>query len=275
MGGNGMNLLKGGAKRGRIPPSQLSMSQLSMSHDMFVVMLNELRLTIKDFDRERITKLCAETAQTTPDKYPAYYCKILDNMEERCRSLHILKGFGTTKLPSFINKDLSYNPVVDGPTADGGKNMGVIKLQFIIDSRSRNVRCIPTEYTADEVMEAIKTHDPSKHDGVYWSDMEKCILYFTQGVHSSKTTVVIDLTCSSILGATLGKPIIKFDPDTGYVAYPGGGGKKIKKKSGSMKKTRRVKNKSRTTRYIRNRRNRLRHHNRTKKSRKTKANRKH
>jgi len=277
MGGNGMNLLKGGTKRGRTPPSQLSMSQLSMSHDMFVVMLNELRLTIKDFDRERITKLCAETAQTTTDKYPAYYCKILDNMEERCRSLHILKGFGTTKLPSFINKDLSYNPDADGPTAaNGGKNMGVIKLQFIIDSRSRNVRCIPTEYTADEVMEKIGTYVRSIHGDVYWSDMEKCILYFTQGEPTgSKTTVVIDLTCSSILGATLDKPIIKFDPDTGYTAYPGGGGKRIKKKSGSMKKTRRVKNKSRTTRYIRNRRNRLRHHNRTKKSRKTKANRKH
>jgi hypothetical protein len=266
MGGNGMNLLKGGTPK----PS------LSMSHDMFVVMLNELRLKIKKFDSERITKLCAETAQTTPDKYPAYYCKILDNMEERCRSLHILKGFGTTKLPSFINKDLSYNPAEDGPTAaGGGKNMGVIKLQFRINS-SKNVECSDTPYDPLEVMEKIKTNVPSIDGGVYWSDMEKCILYCTQDEPpGSKTTVVIDLTCSSIFGATLGKPIIKFDPDTGYTEYPGGGGKKIKKKSGSMKKTRRVKNKSRTTRYIRNRRNRLRHHNRTKKSRKTKANRKH
>jgi hypothetical protein len=277
MGGNGMNLLKGGTKstkRGRTPPSQLSMSQLSMSHDMFVVMLNELRLTIKDFDRERITKLCAETAQTTPDNYPAYYCKILDNMKERCRSLHILKGLGLDKsqLTGFINKDLSYNPAVDGPpAADGGKNMGVIKLQFRINS-SKNVECSDTPYDPLEVMEAIKTNDPSKYGGVYWSDMEKCILYCTKDDLRSKTIFVIDLTCSSIFGAITGL----IDQLSGrYIAHPGGGGKRIKKKSGSMKKTRRVKNKSRTTRYIMNRRNRLKHNKRTKKSRKTKTNRKH
>jgi hypothetical protein len=272
-GGNGINILKGGTPN----PS------LSMSHDMFVLMLNELRLKIKKFDSERVTKLCTEqlsVIETTEQPDLLGYCETLKqtlgNMEERCRSLHILKGFGTPKLPSFINKDLSYNPKVDGPTApDGGKNMGVIKLQFSIDS-SGKVKCNDTPYVAHDVMEAITPYKPEKYDGVYWSNMEACIQYCTVGDHPrSKTTFVIDLTCSSVLGAECSS-LLKESSDEMYISYPGGGGgKRIKKKSGSRKKTRRVKNKSRTTRYIRNRRHRLKHNKRTKKSRKTKTSRKH
>jgi len=278
-GGNGLNLLKGGTKRGRIP---IPIPPLSMSHDMFVLMLNELRLKIKDFDSKRIPDLCAQQLScidTTKQPDLLGYCETLKqtlgNIEERCRSLHILKGFGfdTTKLPRFINKDLSYNPVVDGPAAkDGGKNMGVIKLQFSIDG-SGKVKCNHTPYVAHDVMEAIKTYEPEKYGGVYWSNMEKCIEHCTQDDPHSKTTVVIDLTCSSLLGGS--DAVIKqSEPGNGYITYTGGG-KRIKKKSGSRKKTRRVKNKSRTTRYIRNRRNRLKNNKRTKKSRKTKTSRKH
>jgi hypothetical protein len=123
-------------------------------------------------------------------------------------------------------------------------------------------------------MEVIKTHIPSEYNGVYWSNMEACIQYCTKDDHPrSKTIFVIDLTCSSVLGGN--DAVIKqSEPGSEYFEYPGGG-KRIKKKSGSMKKTRRVKNKSRTTRYIRNRRNRLKHNKRTKKSRKTKTSRKH
>jgi len=267
-GGNGMNILKGGTPK----------NSLSMSYDMFVLMLNELRLTIKNFDCTRIPQLCTQTAQTTPDKYPDYYRIVLEKMQERCRSLHIVKGLGLepAKLTKFINKDLSYNPTVDGVTAsDGGKNMGVIKLQFRING-SGKVECSDTPpYDPLEVMKKIAYNKPEDNDGVYWSTMEACIAHCTKDDDRSKTTFVIDLTCSSLLGTTTGV-IEQFASTSTYISYPGGGGgKRIKKKSASMKKTRRVKNKSKSTRYIRNRRNRLKHNKRTKKCRKTKTSRKH
>jgi len=279
-GGNGINLLKGGTKRGRIP---IPIPPLSMSYDMFVLMLNELRLKIKDFDSKRIPKLCAQQLSCIDTiKEPKLHGyretlkQTLGNMEERCRSLHILKGFGTTKLPSFINKDLSYNssPTEDGKsTVDADKNMGVIKLQFRIDS-SGKVECNDKPYDPLVVMKAITPYEPKDYDGVYWSNMEACIQHCTEDDHPrSKTTFVIDLTCSSVLGGS--DAVIKQpEPGNGDITYTGGG-KRIKKKSGSRKKTRRVKNKSRTTRYIRNRRNRLKNNKRTKKSRKTKTSRKH
>ena len=106
--------------------------------------------------------------------------------------------------------------------------------------------------------------------------MEACIAHCTKDDDRSKTTFVIDLTCSSLLGTTTGV-IEVFSASKSYIAYPGGGGggKRIKKKSGSMKKTRRIKNKSKSTRHIRNRRNRLKHNKRTKRGRKTKTYRKH
>jgi hypothetical protein len=266
-GGNGMNILKGGTPK----------HSLSMSNDMFVLMLNEIRLKIKNFDCKRIPELCAQTAQTTPDKYPDYYRIVLEKMQERCRSLHIVKGLGLepAKLTKFINKDLSYNPTVDGPTAlGGGKNMGVIKLQFSIDTPGE-VKCSHTPYDAHDVMPIIAYNNPKDNDGVYWSTMEACIAHCTEGDDRSKTTFVIDLTCSSLLNTTTGV-IEMFSPGKSYTAYPGGGGgKRIKKKSASIKKTRRIKNKSKSTRYIRNRRNRLKHNKRTKKGRKTKTYRKH
>ena len=267
-GGNGLNYLKGGTPN----------PQLSMSHDMFVLMLNESRLNIKKFDSERVTNLCGQQLSVIdPTKHPDY-CKTLkttlENIEERCRRLHVLKGLGLdeSQLKGFINKHLSYDSSLtkDGKTTkDEDKNMGVIKLKFSIDS-SGKVECNATPYDAHDVMKAIAYNNRHEHHGVYWSTMEACINHCTKDEHhGSKTTFVIDLTCSSVLGAECSL----FEESHTYPG--GGGGKRIKKKSGSMKKTRRVKNKSRTTRYIRNRRNRLKHNKRTKKSRKTKTSRKH
>ena len=265
-GGNGINILKGGTPK----------HSLSMSNDMFVLMLNDIRLKIKKFDCTRIPELCAQTAQTTPDKYPDYYRRVLEKMQERCRSLHIVKGLGLElgELTKFINKDLSYNPTVDGDTAqDGGKNMGVIKLHFRING-SGKVECNDIKYVPLEVMQKIAYNNPEEHSGVYWSTMEACIAHCTKNDDRSKTTFVIDLTCSSLLGTTTGV-IEMFSANKSYIAYPGGGsGKRIKKKSCSMKKTRKIKNKSKSTRHIRNRRNRLKHNKRTKKGRKTKTYRK-
>jgi hypothetical protein len=279
-GGNGLNHLKGGTKRGRIPP-------LSMSYDMFVLMLNELRLKIKKFDSERVTNLCTtqlrqlnSTITAPPPGYRETLEQTLVNIKERCRSLHVLKGLGLdeSQPTGFINKHLSYDssPTKDGKTTkDEDKNMGVIKLQFKINSSSGNVECIPRGYIAHNVMKAIAYSKPQNEllGGVYWSTMEACINHCTEGDPNSGTTFVIDLTCSSVLGAECS--LFKESSLKSIKTPGGGGGKRIKKKSGSRKKTRRVKNKSRTTRYIRNRRNRLKHNKRTKKSRKTKTSRKH
>jgi hypothetical protein len=281
-GGNGLNLLKGGTKRGRIP-----IPPLSMSHDMFVLMLNESRLKIKKFDSERVTNLCTTQLQqlkstTTPP--PPGYRETLETtlkyIEERCRRLHVLKGLGLNESQPtrFVNKHLLYDssPTDGGKsTEDANKNMGVIKLQFSIDS-SGKVKCSDTPYDAHDVMKAIAYSKPphEEHGGVYWGTMEACINHCTENDPNSGTTFVIDLTCSSVLGAECS--LLEQSSDEMYISYPGGGGgKRIKKKSGSRKKTRRVKNKSRNTRYIRNRRNRLKHNKRTKKSRKTKTSRKH
>lgn len=281
-GGNGLNLLKGGTKRGRIP-----IPPLSMSRDMFVLMLNELRLKIKKFDSERVTNLCTTQLQqlnsTTTSQPPDYRKTLettLENIEERCRRLHVLKGLGLNESQPtrFVNKHLLYDssPTDGGKsTEDANKNMGVIKLQFSIDS-SGKVKCSDTPYDAHDVMKAIAYSKPphEEHGGQYWGTMEACIQYCTENDSRSKTTFVIDLTCSSILGAECS--LLEQSSDEMYISYPGGGGgKRIKKKSGSRKKTRRVKNNSRNTRYIRNRRNRLKHNKRTKKSRKTKTSRKH
>jgi hypothetical protein len=156
---------------------------------------------------------------------------------------------------------------------DADKNMGVIKLQFSIDG-SGKVECNDTPYDPLKVMEAITPYEPKDYDGVYWSTMEACIQHCTKYDRPrSKTTFVIDLTCSSVLGGS--DAVIKQpEPGNGDITYTGGG-KRIKKKIRFKEKTRRVKNKSRTTRYISNRRNRLKNNKRTKKSRKTKTSRKH
>jgi len=265
-------------EKGRIPP-------LSMSRDMFVLMLNELRLKIKKFDSERVTNLCTTQLQqlnsTTTSQPPDYRKTLettLENIEERCRRLHVLKGLGLNESQPtrFVNKHLLYDssPTGDGTsTVDADKNMGVIKLQFSIDS-SGKVECNATPYDAHDVIQKIAYNNPEEHGGQYWGTMEACINHCTKYDPRSKTTFVIDLTCSSILGAECS--LLKESSDEMYISYPGGGGgKRIKKKSGSRKKTRRVKNNSRNTRYIRNRRNRLKHNKRTKKSRKTKTSRKH
>ena len=107
-GGNGLNYLKGGTPN----------PQLSMSHDMFVLMLNELRLKIKKFDSERVTNLCTTQLQqlnsTTTSQPPDYRKTLettLENIEERCRHLHVLKGLGLNESQptGFVNKHLLYN----------------------------------------------------------------------------------------------------------------------------------------------------------------------
>ena len=252
---------------------------VSMNFEMFLLLLESLRISIKNFDTSRFADICKQTPKPWTD-----YCKsAYDSRDERCRNLAILKGFGVdmkNRTP-FINKVLAYdhgnasshgNAISYGDTLLG---MGVRKLSFTMDI-SGKVICNSEFFDPVMVTNGIGA---SAIGTTSWFDMQGCINFCTSGIHAknskTETVFVFDMSCSSN-----GTGIFKTVTSTrvgvpGGVGAPGGGGKQIKKKSGSMKKTRRVKNKSRTTRYIRNRRNRLKHNKRTKKSRKTKTNRKH
>ena len=247
------------------PPSK---SSVSMNFEMFLLLLESLRISIKKIDISRFPSVCKLNPKPWDD-----YCKCAYNSRgQRCRNLAILKGFGVKMedhIP-FINKDLAYDRGSASSYGDTLLGMGVMKLNFTTDS-SGKVICNSEFFTPDMVTHGVraKVKDTSTTS---WFNMQECINFCTsrENAKNSKTVLVLDMSCSS--NSDKFKTVTtksKSKVDTM------GGGKQIKKKSGSMKKTRRIKNKSKSTRYIRNRRNRLKHNKRTKKGRKTKTYRKH
>ena len=232
-------------------------SSVSMNFEMFLLLLESLRISIKKCDTRRFPDVC----KLIPDPWPEYCECAYKSMGQRCRNLAILKGFGETHRIPFINKVLVHSP------SDKPLHMGVMKLNFTTDS-SGIVSCNSEFFTPDMVTSGIPA---TVIKTTSWFDMQGCIDFCTSGINAKKseTVFVLDMSCSSN-GAGF-KTVTTTSEKLGSM----GGGKRIKKKSGSMKKTRRIKNKSRTTRYIRNRRNRLKHNKRTKKGRKTKTYRKH
>ena len=231
-------------------------SSVSMNFEMFLLLLESLRISIKKCDTGRFPDVCKLIPEPWTDSRKCAH----ESMGQRCRHLSILKGFGVSQHIPFINKVLAYS------TSDEMYGMGVMKLNFTTDG-SGIVSCEEKFFTPNAV---IKGAGAVESEGTHWFNMQGCIHFCTSGIHAknSKTVFVLDMSCSSN-GTGIFKTVTS--KEIGSM----GGGKRIKKKSGSMKKTIRVKNKSRTTRYIRNRRNRLKHNKRTKKSRKTKTNRKH
>ncbi len=244
--------------RAKHPYLKPSVSSVSMNFEMFLLLLESLRISIKKCDTGRFPDVCKLIPEPWSDSRKCAY----DSRGQRCRNLSILKGFGVSEHIPFINKVLAHSP------SDEIYGMGVMKLNFTTDG-SGIVSCKEKFFTPNAV---IVGTGAVESEGTHWFNMQGCINFCTSGINAkkSKTVFVLDMSCSS---NRTGK--FKTVTTTSGKIDLMGGGKKIKKKSGSMKKTRRVKNKSRTTRYIRNRRNRLKHNKRTKKSRKTKANRKH
>jgi hypothetical protein len=210
---------------------------LSISDDMCVLLFDDLRSSIQNFDRSRFPIICANLqGQVVCDA-------ALENCEERCRKLYIVKGFGSDIILPFVNKHFQYDYVFDKPL-----NMGVVKLKFSIDG-SGNVKSIVKKYDPKKLMleaGAIQAGTTSA-----WSSMqewiEKCVNP-TDG-----TVCIVDLSCAGIVCQN---PTLVELP---HLESPGGG-KIIKKKSYSRKKTRRnhhtkrIKNKSKHIKRVRNKR---------------------
>ena len=247
-------LSKGGGKRKRQDDDDPSKNSFSMSHDMCVLLFNNLRESMKRIDGSRFRIICQSL--TTQSGIAA-----LANCDERCRQLHIVKGFGSDELPDFLNKHLAYSHDVDEIA-----NMGVIKLSFSINVKGE-VICNSKRFDPLTLMTSIRTAQTGQ---LIWSNMEECIRHCTSNEPYGKTVCVIDLSCSGIVD---GQSQLRTLSHLG-LACPGGG-KGNKKKSTSTKKarrnsrTKRIRSKSTNIKHMRNIRNRRKYKNNTKKLKKS------
>lgn len=210
---------------------------VSMSNDMCVLLFDDLRSSIQNFDRIRFPLICQGL------KGKEFCDAALKYYEERCRYLYIVKGFGSHVMLPYVNKHFQYNTTLDLPL-----NMGVVKLKFSIDANG-------------SVKSDRKLYDPRilmRQAGAYkdgdslWSSMQDWIIQCTDS--NDGTVCIVDLSCSGIVCQT--PTLVKKLPG---LESPGGG-KIIKKKSYSRKKTRRnhhtkrIKNKSKHIKRVRNKR---------------------
>ena len=248
-------VLSGGVgKRKRQDDDDLSKNSFSMSHDMCILLFDDLRKSIKRFDGSRFRMICHDLTTQTGQA-------ALANCDARCRKLHIVKGFGSDALPQFVNKHLAYNHDVDEVA-----NMGVIKLSFSINGKGE-VICNPENFDPRILMGGIRK---AQTGVLMWSSMEEWIRRCTYTDPVGKTVCVVDLSCSSFL---CGTPQMR-DLDHLNLACPGGG-KGNKKKSKSTKKarrnsrTKRIRSKSTNIKHMRNIRNRRKYKNNTKKLKKS------
>jgi len=246
-------LSNGGGKRKRQDDDDPSKNSFSMSHDMCVLLFDDLRESMKRFDEGRFPTICYDITTSTGKA-------ALANCDARCRQLHIVKGFGSGPLRLFVNKNLAYNHIDDRIA-----NMGVIKLSFYINEKGE-VKYNSERFHPHLLMNSIIT---SRNGNLIWSNMEECIRHCTSMDPGGKTVCVVDLSCSCIVD---GSPQMR---DLGpNVAYPGGG-KGNKKKQKSTKRarrnsrTKRTRNKSINIKHIRNIRNRRKYKNNTKKLKKS------
>ena len=231
-------------KQSKYVPSQ----RFSMNFEMFLLLLESLRLAIKDRDFRRFPKMCAQFPVPWPD-----YCEsAYKDASKRCRNLALLKGFGTQSIP-FTNKYLSWSE------ADKPLHMGIAKLNFTIGRWGR-VKCKETFFTPNEVITGLGNRSWSE-DGTNWFTMQDCINFCTSGGDDSKTTFILDMSCSG--NASGINKHITTSRKRPHIQFPGGGNG-IKKKSSSMKKTKKMKTRRRSITHPRNRRNRIKPKNKTK-----------
>jgi hypothetical protein len=225
------------AKKITTSKSHSSGQSFSMSNDMCVLLLDDLRSSIKNFDSVRFPLICQSLSGEI-------YCDTaMRHCNERCRKLYIVKGFGSNPIsPSFVNKHFQYNVVADTPL-----NMGVVKLKFSIDANG-SVKSDRKLYDPRILMQQAGAHQDGNS---FWSSMQDWIIQCTDS--DDETVCIVDLSCSGINCRTPGLT------DTRHITGPGGG-KIIKKKSYSRKKTRRnhdtkrIKNKSKLIKRVRNKR---------------------
>jgi hypothetical protein len=237
----------GTKKRVRVSLKPVPLQRFSMNFEMFLLLLESLRLAIKQRDCTRFPEMCRQF----PDPWPDYCRSAYDSASHRCRNLALLKGFGNTHMP-FTNKYLSYSKEADKPL-----HMGIAKLNFTIGREGR-VICKQTFFTPDDVIKGLRH---TFNGDTYWFTMQDCIRFCTSGRGDTKTTFILDMSCSGNesginMHVTPSYKKRKFD-------FPGGGSG-IKKKSSSMKKTKKMKTRRRSITHPRNRRNRIKPKNKTK-----------
>jgi len=207
----------GGGKRkfNEITDDSIITSSFSMSHDMCVLMLDDLRSSIQNFDRVRFPIICQGLEHIPVYKEALNYC------HERCRKLYIVKGFGSGQLP-FVNKHFQYNR-----KADKQLNMGVVKLKFSIDSNG-NVNSNTRNYDPRYLMTKAGYIDPIT--GSWWSSMQEWLDQCLEP--GDRTVCIVDLSCSGIVCEK--QTLVELPGDVQSL----GGGGVIKKKSYSRKNTR-------------------------------------
>lgn len=225
-----------GEKRKRNDTIPSSNQTFSMSNDMCVLLFDDLRSFIQNFDRIRFPLMCQGLLGKD-------FCDAaLKHRDERCRNLYIVKGFGSDIMLPYVNKHFQYNVV-----ADTQLNMGVVKLKFSIDGNG-NVKSIPILYNPRNLMQQAGAHQDGNS---FWSSMQDWIIQCTDS--NDGTVCIVDLSCSGIVCQS--RTLVKLP----HVQSPGGG-KIIKKRSYSRKKTRRnhhtkrIKNKSKHIKRVRNKR---------------------
>jgi hypothetical protein len=207
----------------------------SMSNDMCVLLLDDLRSSIQNFDRVRFPLICE------PLRGQDFCDAAMANCMERCRKLYIVKGFGSGQLP-FVNKHFQYDT-----SKDPALNMGVIKLKFSIDANG-SVKSDRKLYDPRILMQQANAYQAGTS---FWSSMQQWAQVCTD--LTDETVCIVDLSCSGIVCQN---PTLVELP---HLQSPGGG-KIIKKKSYSRKKTRRnhhtkrIKNKSKHIKRVRNKR---------------------
>jgi hypothetical protein len=234
------------AKKITTSKSHSSGQSFSMSNDMCVLLLDDLRSSIQNFDRVRFPLICE------PLQGQGFCDAAMRHCNERCRKLYIVKGFGSGQLP-FVNKHFQYDIKADGPL-----NMGVVKLKFSIDGngsvKSDRILCDPR----DVMYRAVASQDGNS----LWSSMQQWAHVCTDS--DDETVCIVDLSCSGIVCTRPGLVNLT-------IQSPGGGGV-IKKKSYSRKNTRKnskpksIRKNSKRIKHVRNKRNIRK--NKTKKIRK-------
>ena len=229
------------------------LQRFSMNFEMFLLLLESLRLAIKERDCGRFPEMCEQF----PDPWPDYCQCAYKSASHRCRNLALLKGFGRRHMP-FTNKYLSWSE------ADKPLHMGIAKLNFTIGRRGK-VKCKETFFTPDDVITGLGNRVTRSLDGtrwINWFTMEDCIHFCTSGRGDAKTTFTLDMSCS---GNQSGINKHVTTSHKGQTMWFPGGGNGIKKKSSSVKKTKKMKTlRRRSITHPRNRRNRIKPKNRTK-----------
>jgi hypothetical protein len=227
----------GGRKRAQSSgPGHPQNPLCAVSTDLFVLLLDNLRESLKKFDVGPFTEYCKNIkVQNTGDPTQTQKYNVASNtIDKRFRNLSILKGFGGSPNIQYVNKDMMYNH-----SKDNHLGMGLIELSFKLDHNNK-VRCETRKLHPFDVIKGISAKgkvsstvdptDPTDQLNIdkmsHWIKMQDCIDYLhdTGDQNPNKTVLLIDLSCSGYSGG-VASTAYACGPVTN-VNFPGGGGRR-------------------------------------------------